>query len=749
MTSKRCFFRVMREDFRHKTWMLALSVLGNLLAIPVPFLIMTGDRKYFSGSDNILLEITHQTERIETFFGVTIVISGGIIAVVGALIVGLFGFRYLFRRDMIDTWHSVPVRRRTLFLANWLDGFLIWFVPFLICWLVTLILGESRLGALKRKAEQIQAFQPAGAGILKEALLSALALATAFLVVYHLALLAVMLCGNLLNTLVTVAATGVGALVIWGVLSLFELFYWSTYKEAPESVLLLEKVLYASPLASAVLVLCRRGWEFMEMGGSSSFFGAMVWNLAIAGGLGALALATYERRRSELSEQGICNKPIRIAMQVTLSAVAALGGWIMFKIIVSSAFGSNIYDLAWSVFGALLSGGVVFGTLDVIFNMDFKAFFSHRILMAATLLGSIVIGLSFCFDWMGYDTYLPAEEEIAEIAVSSPFSNKHYSEREEGHPLNRVRITDQAAAGAFLRSAVDFVENGAPEEYRESGEVVYTEDMSVKVTLKNGKSYYRTYAISSLNSEPAYALLTSPEYVSVAYGLGDMEKACIRSMEMGRERQRCQLAADTKEGREIIYEICDACNRDIEENPEAFIQGAGRLLVKVRLYTVWDDVWYLDVYEGMSNMVEALRSLGFGEYVEPVAADKVKEICLDLSYYSRADMSLTEQACRTYGVWPEGWDEGQSEDVTVEDAAVITRVEEGERVVTVTEPAEIEELLGLISYEMRGHSSYVFGTERDIYGMVSIVEKDGNSYAVAISEGALPEKYILRFGKSE
>ena len=31
MTSKRCFFKLMKEDFRHKIWMLALSILGNLL----------------------------------------------------------------------------------------------------------------------------------------------------------------------------------------------------------------------------------------------------------------------------------------------------------------------------------------------------------------------------------------------------------------------------------------------------------------------------------------------------------------------------------------------------------------------------------------------------------------------------------------------------------------------------------------------------------------------------------------------
>lgn len=52
MTSRHCFFSVMKEDLRHKTWMLALSVLGNLLALPVLFLLGTGGGRYSMASSS-------------------------------------------------------------------------------------------------------------------------------------------------------------------------------------------------------------------------------------------------------------------------------------------------------------------------------------------------------------------------------------------------------------------------------------------------------------------------------------------------------------------------------------------------------------------------------------------------------------------------------------------------------------------------------------------------------------------------
>lgn len=72
MTSKRCFFRIMGEDFRHKLWMFALSVLGNLLAVPVVYLLGTGSRY---GRAATVSGLTYQADAIGEFFGCGVLID--------------------------------------------------------------------------------------------------------------------------------------------------------------------------------------------------------------------------------------------------------------------------------------------------------------------------------------------------------------------------------------------------------------------------------------------------------------------------------------------------------------------------------------------------------------------------------------------------------------------------------------------------------------------------------------------------
>lgn len=756
MTSRHCFFSVMKEDLRHKTWMLALSVLGNLLALPVLFLLGTGGGRYsMASSSSMFRPLDLESREISMFFGMGMSVSCGVVAVVGALIVGLFGFRFLFRRNMVDTWHSMPVSRRVLFAVGWLNGFLIWFVPFLANLLVTMILGGSRLSVLKKKAMALPGLSaaerevltqwPGSGSILRETLLSVLGLTIAFLVAYHLTLLAVVLCGNLLNALVTVAVLGSGALSVWGILQFFQMFYWDTFLESPHFSEVLEKVLYASPLASSIYVLCRRVWEFTGEGGGS-FAAAAVWNLAIAAGMGVLAWYLYERRPSELSEQGLRNKPVKFLIQTVVSVVAALGGWMLFSAITGIALG-NLSVLGWCIFGALLVGIVVFGTLDIIFQMDFKAFFSHKIWMAATMLASLLIGFAFRFDWMGHDTWLPAEEDIAEIAVyDASFANRFYrSNKETDYPLEQVHIENPAAAAAFLQSAVDYLENGISSEDMGPGERVYLENLEARVTLKNGRSYYRTYTVSSADSEPAYALLTTPEYLNTVFRLGDTERTYVTQMTLERGRWRWQVEADNN--RELINEVFDAYNRDLEENPDVFIRRDGRLLAQVRVELgtdEWTDSRYLEVFEEMHHTVEALCRLGFDDYVMPPKPEDVGEIRLGVHDWNE-EKSPLERARETYRVY-DGNTEGEEAIFFSEDVFVMEETGE-EILVSVTDPAEIEELLELFSFAERRQSISVFCRKQAVRGVVTVVGKDGSSFAVTIPEGALPEKYILRFSE--
>ncbi|MCM1188821.1 MAG: hypothetical protein NC541_05955 [bacterium] len=647
MTSRRCFFRVLQEDLRHKIWMLALSVLGSLLALPVSYLVYSGERtqtisQYLQNApgQTAAQAIQDVALRIEAFYGATICFGAGAVAVLGALIVGLFGFRYVFQRNMTDLYHSLPVSRRTMFLAGWLNGFLIWFVPYLINLAVTVLLGEYKLAALKNQAQQYgnlpRETWPTGSGLLLNALISSLAIVTAFLLVYHLVLLAVMLCGNILNALTVTGILGAGSIIAWVIFTLLR----ETYLDAFSGLWGVEFrwVSYTSPLISAVCVLYQRVEFFSRMAPLSVWddfsFGRILFSLLTAAGLGLLAFFIYLRRRSELADQGTAGRVFRLILQAAVSLTAFCSGWLLFWYVAPY---SGVAQLMWSIFGGILVGGVAFGVLDVIFNMDFKAFFSHKGLMAGVLTAGLFAGLCFSFDWLGIDVYLPEKEEIAEIAINADFLGSRLIYSDSGI-LDEIHIRNREAAYAFLENAVA-VQREADRRSTQAlyGTYAYSvyngyEHIETKVTLESGRSYYRNYLVYAGDSEPLYALAMEPEYLESRYRISDRARDAFSEISLRRGNIAYEPGRLTKEDEQRIRLICDAYNRDLEENPGAVVRGEGRMLARIYLGGLQGN-FQIAVYEGMSHTREALRQANLGYYADPAAAEEVSAIVLttDLS----------------------------------------------------------------------------------------------------------------------
>lgn len=767
MTSRLCFFRVMKEDFRHRIWMLALSILGNMLAIPVAYLMIMGEygSRY---QDEPVMEYASGILGLRTYFGTILPGLAGSIAICGALIVGLAGFRYLFHKNMVDTYHGLPVKRRTLFAVTWLNGFLIWLVPFLTMFLLTLILGELRLSSLRgdlfSQPQLAMALENMHDGHLVEQMTVGRLLLTAlqtvgiliivFLLVYNLCLVAVMLCGNVLNTLTLAAFLGVGAIALYGLGITFCAIYLDTFSGESTAY---RQVICASPLASSIYLLVLSGR--IVFGEGSLMFPALI-DLAIAVGMGAAAFFLYLRRPSELAEQGVKMKPVKLVVQVTIALAGVMSGWLIFCAMTGSFRGTRETP-AWGIFGALLVGILAFGVMDVIMNMDFKAFYRHKILMAATMAAGLLLCFAFRQDWFGYDSYLPREQQIAEIAIWMPDAcNKSvnsYDVTAKDHPLQSVHIRDSAAAHAFLVEAVRTVDDRNAAVHEED---VRIQQVYVKVTLKSGRAYYRVYQVTNADCDAVYALVETKEYRDANYAVsrGEISQpGQIRLHHMGYSRS---LPAES--ARRFAEGVCTAYNRDLEENPGAVIRGAGRLFSVIQVGNR-----NLEVFEGMSHTRAALREYGYEDYADSPDVKDVAEIRLQLDYYYKgadlSEMDLVEDARRTYGVYDDGgetmqedepkpagaayeiYDEDPEYEIPDEDMRMDQWTDKDGRIaLSITDPGEVRELLGLISYEYpRRNSLFSIG---EMTNAVQLVTVD-NTYTVRLYKGELPEKYILRFGE--
>lgn len=743
MTSKHLFFKAMREDLRHKIWMIALSSLASFLAFPVAWLM---GRSYIITLANSMRDVplnvtmpnvTEETMRIAAELGdflyLSTVASGGIIAGVGAVITGLFGFRYVFNRGMVDTYHSIPVKRNTLYAVCYVNGILIWLVPFLLGLCAALGMACGLVGQL------------GGAAAVREMVgdvcVSAAAVAVVYLLVYHLVLTAVMLSGNILNTLAAMGILGFGGFACFMIWFMFCNAYLDTFFTEAVNW---QSAAYLSPFVSAPCLL-----TLLADSDTQIFWAGMPVNFGISVFLGLCAFLLYLRRPSETAGHGIGNRYVAALFRIVVSVAAGMCGWMFFVQLTA-----NVRSLPWGIFGAVFVGVLVFGVLDIIFRMDFKAFFAHKIQMGACVALALLLGAAFRGDWFGYDAYLPDKEEIAEIAVSDwHFANRNQSYGDGGtHPLRDMHLRDAEAAYAFLESVT------ARQGYGTVEEVV-----SARVTLKNGKSYYRTYWAAAKDRELLLELLLSPEYLESAYVIDEAWVAgCDGYVDTADWRR--EYGVDQEDLRSIVR----AYNQDLAESPERVVLGGGKLLAQVsfRSYATGSfsrqtpDNFCLEVYDGMEHTLEALRQAGFGDALE--VDFQVRAVRLGLGGSFSVLVSgeeLVEAARQRYGTDDEQMFSlnGYSSTVIYGDipaseefsmpAEVFRQIADTESTdfaLSIDDPGEVAELMELLSWrEPTNRTDSIFKAG---YVYVDIFCTDGSSKTMYIPKGALPEKYILRFG---
>lgn len=742
MTSKRSFLNGMKEDLRHKIWMLALSLLGSFLAMPVMWLLKYSNVDLATATAAVNnMTVAQQAEAVSRsvnlmtdFFREELLLASGVIAIVGAVIVGLESFHYLQQKSMVDTYHSLPVSRTQLFGIKYINGLLIWLVPYLLCAILTLAFSGILLARMGVAEGTLH--------LIPEAAKNAAALVIAFLLVYHLLMLATMLTGNMINTLAVAVILGAGAISAYVLTLGFMSTFFQTYYGQASGLAL---ATYSSPLAAPIVLLGSRGGsDFMVADG---LLPIMLACLGVALMLLALAWLAYLKRPSERAGRGLTLRWIAGPLRLLVSIMGGMGGWLFMYYLV----GDIISRTAWCVFGALLAGMLAYGVLDVVFSMDFKAFFRHRWGMGAAIAAALLICLSFQEDWLGYDRYLPEQGQIREASIfcsSYTNVNQHYP------AFKDVRLTDAAQIHAFLERGIENVHGCSSQSESMQVEQAYrgddfaTDAFYVRVVLNNGRSYYRKLEYYEWDEDVVLPLLVSEEYARGIYYISEETIADCNMMRIFSGIGENQEAVEVTD-RQLLRELAQAYNQDLTEQPRTVILGEGKMLGQLFM-TVGvrsADQWKLDILEGMSHTLEVMERNGIKICSPPFDAGEVESITFTVDglsrYWYTGDFSISpvERSIRGYfGVYPETlpsmrhpssgpWPEQRQEPVSYS--------------FTVTDPMEIAELLPLIQYSNMKHIVGVF--VEDFVKGVSILDSNGKEWSVRLRMGALPEKYIQRF----
>lgn len=307
-----------------------------------------------------------------------------------ALIAGISAFRYLHVKNQTDFFHALPIRRGQLFASHVLTGIL----AVLPAYIFGVLLSCAVIAA-HGYGEILSA---------KEILFSIVVHIAGFLLVYAVTVLAAILCGNTLVSLLLCAWFQFGLLVGWiGLDSLLYILMPARTQGAVVSLSL-------SPMIEA----------FQLVGGlTDDTISSIQLGKETASGLVAviviLALAYFLNhiRASENTGMSIAFPALQLPFKLYMVSVVGIFGGLVFENMTSS-WGMLFVGMAIGVF---LTACVV----EIVYDMDFHSLFHH---WKGTLVYAAVVVVAVGFvslDVIGWNSKLPDRSEIVSAQLISGY----------------------------------------------------------------------------------------------------------------------------------------------------------------------------------------------------------------------------------------------------------------------------------------------------------------------------------------
>lgn len=517
MTSEARFFNLLKEDMKHRSISLVLSSIVEFIFFPVAILI------YFTGASHVPSEFAVNYVA-DIVVGRALAYGSIVVAVIGAIICAYASFDYVFSRNKVDFFNSVPFSRGKIFWARYLNGILVYLVPFLVFLALSVPIYVVNVGI---NAALVRAFiKLAAVGFIS------------FMITYNIFILGCMLSGNHANAgffaLFFSSFSGLSAALIIGYMATF----FKTFMTFDGLEVFVSRITLGYYVATA--------YNLKQN---------LLPSLVIIIVLLVLNYFLFVKRHFENSNAGGIYRRLNNVVRFYLEILISLGVGLFFCVITDKSFG-------WLIFGILLGAVISHILIYALFNMSMKGALKQKISLAVAIFISIIVASTIRFDVIGYDKYMPNESELASVDIdflnynlinssrraifsdkieksinsldsSDFYSNTHLKKKISDGEKDSVKISgDLSAAYEFLRLAKECsLEGGYEYGYYsyEGYKRIRDINMQVVYNLKNKTKVYRRYFIAIPEGKESTAL--SKLFNSEAFKKGLEKKILVRDFE--------------------------------------------------------------------------------------------------------------------------------------------------------------------------------------------------------------------------
>ncbi len=489
MTSRNSFFSLLKEDFRRRLWTFILASLVFFGTFPIVFTMML--QSWVSNyKDNDFLTQTQMLERIANyvsdFTGLNIWLA--VVTCVGAVICGVSGFAYLHSKKQMDFYHSLPVKREQLFAVRFVNGLLIYAIPYAISilyvYLICTIFGVMSM----------QIFLDAIVGFLWNLM--------GYIILYLSTIIAMVLTGKLVIAFFGIVVINAYAPAIYGLaLVLQESFFVTLHTRSMDWEDIIFNTRWLSPFSFYVGMI----QKFYDS--EASIVLEVLSFIVMAVVLGVIALWLYKKRPSEKADTAMSFKISEPIIRVLIAIpVGVVAGLLLFAVQYDL---DEDFAIIWLIFGAILGAFIAHGIIESLYQGDVKKCLSHKKQMGVTIVVAVITPLLFYYDVFGYDSYVPKKEEIAHMALASSelrFGGSYFDEKGgwisgEEFTLQEMQVTEFDAIyelAEFLSKETSEHRTGNFFGYNHyygslEAEYVRMNDYVIQYTLKDGSKVTREY----------------------------------------------------------------------------------------------------------------------------------------------------------------------------------------------------------------------------------------------------------------
>ncbi len=394
MTSKSSFLASVKENSKRRLWVWVLSVLAFMLALPVYTALVIN--KVLSQVEWYILDygktiadqyIAEQLPRaMQSTFGSSSFIILAFTCIL-AVICAIQGYSWLYSRKKIDFYMGMPVKRKKRYFVVWMGGILAYVIPYLLGLVISILIAAVNHGV--------------NGSVIVSAIQGFVVFLCLFLAIYHMAILALMLTGNII-------VTAMGFLVF----CLYEIFV--RYTMFGYQTLFFKYNSYYGKSEAPIFSPFSMYYKMIE--NVPKEWGHLLALIVFAVVLGVVAYVCYLKRPSEAAGKAMTYEFTKPLVKILVVVLAAL----MFALIIANSISFNpeksMAGIGYIILTMAIAVIVGCAAIQVIYDFDIKGALHKKCHIVISGILVALIFMSYRYDFFHYNHYIPEESAVESVA---------------------------------------------------------------------------------------------------------------------------------------------------------------------------------------------------------------------------------------------------------------------------------------------------------------------------------------------